>query len=166
MPLLCSALPCCAMPLRCPAQLCRCSVLLRVAFAMPRLALLMLLHMRNGVEHKEHDFCAQCGKHARHKRVNIHRCSPPLCVLSQRVIMAEKGGVDMMHLGSELRRVNQEAELEFRDSMQDQLEETNRKLQTQIDDARTEAKAASREAMIARALAIASLIVSVIALFK
>jgi hypothetical protein len=80
--------------------------------------------------------------------------------------MAEKGGVDMMHLGSELRRVNQEAELEFRDSMQDQLEETNRKLQTQIDDARTEAKAASREAMIARALAIASLIVSVIALFK
>lgn len=72
----------------------------------------------------------------------------------------------MMHLGSELRRVNQEAELEFRDSMQDQLEETNRKLQTQIDDARTEAKAASREAMIARALAIASLIVSVIALFK
>jgi hypothetical protein len=80
--------------------------------------------------------------------------------------MAEKGGVDMMHLGSELRRVNQEAELEFRDSMQNQLEETNRKLQTQIDDARTEAKAASREAMIARALAIASLIVSVIALFK
>lgn len=72
----------------------------------------------------------------------------------------------MMHLGSELRRVNQEAELEFRDSMQNQLEETNRKLQTQIDDARTEAKAASREAMIARALAIASLIVSVIALFK
>lgn len=72
----------------------------------------------------------------------------------------------MMHLGSELRRVNQEAELEFRDSMQNQLEETNRKPQTQIDDARTEAKAASREAMIARALAIASLIVSVIALFK
>lgn len=72
----------------------------------------------------------------------------------------------MMHLGSELRRVNQEAELEFRDSMQNQLEETKRKLQTQIDDARTEAKAASREAMIARALAIASLIVSVIALFK
>lgn len=72
----------------------------------------------------------------------------------------------MMHLGSELRRVNQEAELEFRDSMQNQLEETNRKLQTQIDDARTEAKAASRDAMIARALAIASLIVSVIALFK
>lgn len=72
----------------------------------------------------------------------------------------------MMHLGSELRRVNQEAELEFRDSMQNQLDETNRKLQTQIDDARTEAKAASREAMIARALAIASLIVSVIALFK
>ena len=72
----------------------------------------------------------------------------------------------MMHLGSELRRVNQEAELEFRDSMQNQLKETNRKLQTQIDDARTEAKAASREAMIARALAIASLIVSVIALFK
>lgn len=72
----------------------------------------------------------------------------------------------MMHLGSELRRINQEAELEFRDSMQNQLEETNRKLQTQIDDTRTEAKAASREAMIARALAIASLIVSVIALFK
>ena len=72
----------------------------------------------------------------------------------------------MMHLGSELRRVNQEAELEFRDSMQNQLEETNRKRQTQLDDARTEAKAASREAMIARALAIASLIVSVIALFK
>ncbi len=72
----------------------------------------------------------------------------------------------MMHLGSELRRIDQEAELEFRDSMQNQLEETNRKLQTQIDDARTEAKAASREAMIARALAIASLIVSVIALFK
>ena len=71
----------------------------------------------------------------------------------------------MMHLGSELRRIDQEAELEFRDSMQNQLEETNRKLQTQID-ARTEAKAASREAMIARALAIASLIVSVIALFK
>lgn len=72
----------------------------------------------------------------------------------------------MMPLGSELRRIDQEAELEFRDSMQNQLEETNRKLQTQIDDARTEAKAASREAMIARALAIASLIVSVIALFK
>lgn len=72
----------------------------------------------------------------------------------------------MMHLGSELHRIDQEAELEFRDSMQNQLEETNRKLQTQIDDARTEAKAASREAMIARALAIASLIVSIIALFK
>ena len=72
----------------------------------------------------------------------------------------------MMHLGSELRRIDQEAELEFRDSMQNQLEETNRKLQTQIDDARTEATAASREAMIARVLAIASLIVSVIALFK
>lgn len=72
----------------------------------------------------------------------------------------------MMHLGSELRRIDQEAELEFRDSMQNQLEETNRKLQTQIDDARTEAMAASREAMIARVLAIASLIVSVIALFK
>ena len=79
--------------------------------------------MRNGVEHKEHDFCAQCGKHARHKRVNIHRCSPPLCVLSQRVIMAEKGGVDMMHLGSELRRIEQEAELEFRESMLKQLED-------------------------------------------
>ena len=72
----------------------------------------------------------------------------------------------MMHLGSELRRIDQEAELEFRDSMQNHLEETNRKLQTQIDDARTEATAASREAMIARVLAIASLIVSVIALFK
>lgn len=72
----------------------------------------------------------------------------------------------MMHLGSELRRIDQEAELEFRDSMQNQLEETNRKLQTQIDDARTEATAASREAMNARVLAIASLIVSVIALFK
>ena len=72
----------------------------------------------------------------------------------------------MMHLGSELRRIDQEAELEFRDSMQNQLEETNRKLQTQIDDARTKATAASREAMIARVLAIASLIVSVIALFK
>lgn len=72
----------------------------------------------------------------------------------------------MMHLGSELRRIDQEAELEFRDSMQNQLEETNRKLQTQIDDARAEATAASREAMIARVLAIASLIVSVIALFK
>lgn len=72
----------------------------------------------------------------------------------------------MMHLGSELRRIDQEAELEFRDSMQNQLEETNRKLQTQIDDDRTEATAASREAMIARVLAIASLIVSVIALFK
>ena len=72
----------------------------------------------------------------------------------------------MMHLGSELRRIDQEAELEFRDSMQNQLEETNRKLQTQIDDARTEATAASREAMIASVLAIASLIVSVIALFK
>ena len=72
----------------------------------------------------------------------------------------------MMHLGSELRRIDQEAELEFRDSMQNQLEETNRKLQTQIDDAHTKATAASREAMIARVLAIASLIVSVIALFK
>jgi hypothetical protein len=72
----------------------------------------------------------------------------------------------MMYLGSELRRIDQEAELEFRDSMQNQLEETNRKLQTQIDDARTEATADSREAMIARVLAIASLIVSVIALFK
>lgn len=72
----------------------------------------------------------------------------------------------MMHLGSELRRIDQEAKLEFRDSMQNQLEETNRKLQTQIDDARTEATAASREAMIARVLAIASLIVSVIALFE
>lgn len=72
----------------------------------------------------------------------------------------------MMYLGSELRRIDQEAELEFRDSMQNQLEETNRKLQTQIDDARTEATAASREAMIARVLAIDSLIVSVIALFK
>lgn len=69
-------------------------------------------------------------------------------------------------LSSQLKTIEQEAELEFRDSMQNQLEETNRKLQTQIDDARTEAKAASREAMIARALAIASLIVSVIALFK
>lgn len=29
----------------------------------------------------------------------------------------------MMHLGSELRRIDQEAELEFRDSMQNQLEE-------------------------------------------
>lgn len=72
----------------------------------------------------------------------------------------------MMFLGPEIRNADQSAELEFRDSMQNQLEETNRKLQTQIDDARTEAKAASREAMIARALAIASLIVSVIALFK
>lgn len=72
----------------------------------------------------------------------------------------------MMFLGPEIRNADQSAELEFRDSVQNQLEETNRKLQTQIDDARTEAKAASREAMIARALAIASLIVSVIALFK
>ena len=72
----------------------------------------------------------------------------------------------MMFLGPEIRNADQSAELEFRDSMQNQLEETNRKLQTQLDDARTEAKAASREAMIARALAIASLIVSVIALFK
>ena len=72
----------------------------------------------------------------------------------------------MMHLGSELRRIDQEAELEVRDSMQNQLEETNRKLQTQIDDARTEATAASREAMLARVLAIAALIVSGIALFK
>lgn len=69
-------------------------------------------------------------------------------------------------LSPQLKTIEQEAELEFRDSMHNQLEETNRKLQTQIDDARTEAKAASREAMIARALAIASLIVSVIALFK
>ena len=89
-------------------------------------------------------------------------CSP----LPDRGIIAGKGGVGMMYLGSELRRIDQEAELEFRDSMQNQLEETNRKLQTQIDDARTEATAASREAMIARVLAIASLIVSVIALFK
>lgn len=72
----------------------------------------------------------------------------------------------MMFLGPEIRNADQSAELEFRDSMQNQLEETNRKLQTQIDDARAEAKTASREAMIARALAIASLIVSVIALFK
>lgn len=72
----------------------------------------------------------------------------------------------MMFLGPEIRNADQSAELEFRESMEKQLEETNQKLQTQIDDAHTEAKAASREAMIARALAIASLIVSVIALFK
>ena len=72
----------------------------------------------------------------------------------------------MMFLCPEIRNADQSAELEFRESMEKQLEETNQKLQTQIDDAHAEAKAASREAMIARALAIASLIVSVIALFK
>lgn len=72
----------------------------------------------------------------------------------------------MMFLGPEIRNADQSAELEFRESMEKQLEETNQKLQTQIDYAHAEAKAASREAMIARALAIASLIVSVIALFK
>lgn len=61
-----------------------------------------------------------------------------------------------MPLGAQKRIADQNAELEFRESMQNQLEEANRKLQTQIDDARTEANAAKREAHIAFILSVIS----------
>ena len=122
-----------AIPLRIHAVLCHCDALPSYAVAvscfalpLPRLALLML-HMRNGVEHKEHDFCAQCGKHARHKRVYVHRLSPPLRALSRRVIMAEKGGAVMrLPLGPQLKNIEQEAELEFRESIQNQMNDERR----------------------------------------
>lgn len=72
----------------------------------------------------------------------------------------------MMFLGPEIRNADQSAELEFRDSMEKQLEEANRKLQTQIDDARAEAAAAKREARFALFLSIVSTVATVIALFR
>lgn len=71
-----------------------------------------------------------------------------------------------MFLGPELRRIEKESELEFRDSMQNQLEEANWKLQTQIDDARAEAAASKREARFALFLSIVSTVATVIALFR
>ena len=69
-------------------------------------------------------------------------------------------------IAAQQRIADQAAELEFRETMQNQLEETNRKLQTQIDDARAEAVAAKREARFALFLSIVSTIATVIALFR
>lgn len=115
--------------------------------------------MQERIGQKQRHFNAQGDEYAAHERVDIHGYHLRLSAPSNCDILREKGR-DLIYmkmpLGAQKRIADQNAELEFRESMQNQLEEANRKLQTQIDDARTEANAAKREARIAFILSVIS----------